>query len=72
MSSCHTTDGRPKRRWETRSAAKAALREYQKAPDHEPGTEPYRCPVCGYFHLGHYPTSPAIRAAFRARHRAAS
>ena len=34
----------------------------------DPG-QPYRCPVCGYFHVGHYPADPSIREHLRKKHR---
>ena len=61
---CHLADGRPKRRFASRSEAKAQACRY-------PGNScaPYRCLICGYFHLGHYPTNRLTRALMRDRHR---
>jgi hypothetical protein len=61
------TEGRPKRRYDSRSEARAAAAKYPDEP-----VKPYRCSQCGYFHLGHYPTSQLVRAALRSRHREAS
>ena len=68
--SCWTKQGKPKKRYGTRRAAKQARRHYIETLASDPGA-PYRCPSGEYFHLGHYPTSPAIRARLRDRHRGA-
>jgi hypothetical protein len=65
---CWTKDGRPKRRWSTRALAKTARRRYVVEFGADPG-RPYRCGRCGFFHLGHYPQTDAIRARLRSRHR---
>jgi hypothetical protein len=72
--SCTTEDGRPKRRYESRAEAKRAVRAIlDQGTSSDPariGT--YRCPVCDYFHVGHYPASQRNRAALRARHHVAA
>ena len=65
---CWTTAGLPKRRWTSRADAKAALARYRNEGLDVTGQQPYRCPDCGYFHLGHYPTSSGIREMLRSRH----
>lgn len=65
--SCWTKNGLRKKQFATRREAKAARRRYIDEFGDDPGA-PYRC-TCGWFHLGHYPVSPSIRAALRARHR---
>lgn len=68
MSECVTSEGRPKVRYESRAAAKAAAR--QVAVEHGDAEQrPYRCGGCGFFHLGHYPVSERARAGLRERHR---
>jgi hypothetical protein len=67
---CTTEDGRPKRRYDSRADAKRAVKAIL---DNGVSPDParigaYRCPVCDYFHIGHYPTSQRNRAALRARH----
>lgn len=65
---CWTKDGKPKKRYDTRAAAKRARQRALAKYDNDPG-QPYRCPTCEYFHLGHYPTSQEVRRRFRRRHR---
>lgn len=65
----HLHNGRPKRAWPTRAAARAALAQQRAQGIDNTGQNPYRCTVCGQFHLGHYPTDPTARAAKRQRHR---
>lgn len=65
---CWTKEGRPKKRYGTRRAAKQARRHFISELGSDPGA-PYHCSECDYFHLGHYPTSPAIRQRLRERHR---
>lgn len=71
MSACRTTAGKPKVRYDTRAAAKAAARwMLDNIDDADPtAMKAYRCPTCGFFHLGHYPTDPERRAHLRSRHR---
>jgi len=57
MGECVTSTGRPKRRWATRADAKAALRMHQATGIPNNGQRPYRCQVCGFFHLGRYPAT---------------
>lgn len=64
---CFTKTGQAKKRYDTRAAAKRARQRDVAKFDSDPG-QPYRCPQCGWFHLGHYPTSPAIRQRLRRRH----
>lgn len=48
---CFTAGGYPKRRYETRAEAKAVARRLNAIqPD---PVEAFRCPECGYFHVGH-------------------
>ena len=65
---CWTKEGRPKKRYETRRAAKRGRARALAEFDNDPGG-PYRCTDCGYFHLGHYPTNESIRDHLRSRHR---
>lgn len=65
---CFTKDGRAKKRYDTRAEAKRARQRAIAKFDNDPG-DAYRCPQCDYFHLGHYPTNPAVRRRFRRRHR---
>lgn len=67
---CWTKDGQPKKRFRTRHDAKNSLRASTAKGRDTTGMHAYRCSECGWFHLGHYPTSPAIRKAKRAAHRA--
>lgn len=68
---CFTKENRPKRRYPSRRAAKRARLDLIDIHDGSDPGRPYRCPQCDWFHLGHYPTSPAIRDSFRRRHRKA-
>jgi hypothetical protein len=71
MSSCWTNQGLPKIRYNSRADAKTALRTFAAIGRDVADQHAYRCQSCSFFHIGHYPTSPAIRAAFRDRHRGA-
>lgn len=51
---CTTENGQAKKRWDTRAEAKRVMRLWLEVGE-SPG-KPYRCSVCGYFHLGHYPS----------------
>lgn len=69
---CWTKRGVRKLGYGTRADAKRArTRAIERHAGSDPGT-PYRCGECGLFHLGHYPTSPAIRAHLRALRRGES
>ena len=69
-SMCHTQRGVPKRRYETRRAAKQALRWIVANVNADAtAMNAYRCHECDYFHLGHYPTNPTTRSILRNKHR---
>lgn len=66
--SCFTSDGKPKRRFDTRADAKKWERDLrEKYPNNKP-LEPYRCDFCQYFHLGTYPSDPEAREGKRKKH----
>lgn len=67
MAECRTKEGRPKVRYLTRAAAKRAARQFPAD-----ALQPYRCSVCEFFHLGHYPVDMKARTGLRARHRQAA
>lgn len=67
MSECRTVEGKPKWRFDSRSEAKAILR---LEPAKYLNCHPYRCGVCGWFHLGHYPSEVEARRGLRRRWRA--
>jgi hypothetical protein len=70
MSTCRTSQGQAKVRYDSRADAKAALRWMQRIlPDFDEGNRPYRCRVCSYWHVGRYPADPQARAGLRAAHR---
>lgn len=64
---CATKDGRAKVRFDSRADAKAARRRVTERADIDPG-KPYRCPRCGFFHLGHYPADQRTRRRFKKQH----
>lgn len=65
---CFTSSGKPKKRYDTRADARRAARSHEDRGS-DPG-KPYRCDVCDYFHLGHYPaTGSRRRDRLRRRHR---
>jgi hypothetical protein len=66
--SCFTADGKPKYRYDSRAEAKAAERALREQYPANKPLDPYRCPFCGYFHLGSYPKDEAARAGKRRRH----
>jgi rubrerythrin len=66
--SCFNINGKPKHRFDTRADAKAWVRMMkEKYPENKP-LQQYRCPFCGYFHNGEYPTDEEARAGMRSRH----
>jgi hypothetical protein len=63
----YRADGRPKMSFATRAGAKEFRERAIERHGDDPG-QPYRCPDCDSFHLGHYPTNERIRRRMRARH----
>ena len=64
-----TTNGLPKRRFDTRAEAKAFARCLAERHPENKDVDVYRCSHCGYFHNGTYPTDDEARAGKRAKHR---
>jgi hypothetical protein len=61
--------GKAKVRYDTRAEAKAFARRQYGA--YARCLCVYRCPDCGYFHVGHYPESLERRKELRDAHRVA-
>jgi hypothetical protein len=64
MSECRTAKGLPKFRFRSRAEANLKAKAFP-AED----MKAYKCKVCGWFHLGHYPADEKARAGMRERHR---
>lgn len=69
MTTCHTSDGKAKKRFLSRAAAKQARARYAEEGWDVSEQKPYRCRQCGWFHLGHYPSEPEAREYLRWQHR---
>lgn len=50
--SCHRADGTPKVAYWRKDHAKRALRQFEREGWLRGELHAYRCPVCGFFHLG--------------------
>lgn len=71
MSTCRTSEGKPKVRFNTRADARSRIKVFREAGEDVSELQPYHCQVCDYFHLGHYPKDPEARKGMKQRRLAA-